>query len=281
VSINPNSIKKIKTNEASNDVLLKYLEIKDKKIEKQRYNSFSADLINRLYYNEMMLQVLGADNFKLYLQAPYLYYHKLIAENTQHDKLQLDLCCGNGMHSFTGAKNGASVIALDYAENSIAICKKREAVLNLNVDFRIADVQILSFQNEVFDIVTCVGSLSYLDNNFFFKEVNRVLKKDGMFICLDSFNHNPIYKLNRLIHYFRGNRSYSTLTRMPDMKTIQLLKEIFSNVEVTYFGIFTFLAPILNLIISQKKIFLILKKLDSKFHKINRYAFKVVIKANK
>ena len=39
--------------------------------------------------------------------------------------------------------------------------------------------------------------------------------------------------------------------------TIQLLKEIFSNVEVTYFGIFTFLAPILNLIISQKKIFLI------------------------
>lgn len=253
----------------------------DKQIEQQRYNNSSARLLDSLNYNEKMLHVLGADNFLLYLQSPYIYYHKLISENTQYGKKQLDLCCGNGMHSFTGAKNGASVIALDYAEKSIAICKRRESVLKLNIDFRTADVQTLSFENEAFDIVTCVGSLSYLDNDILLKEVYRVLKKDGIFICLDSFNHNPIYRLNRFIHYLRGNRSYSTLIRMPNMKTIQLFEKLFRNVEVSYFGIFTFLVPVLKLFISPEKITLILNKLDQYFHKLNRYAFKVVIKANK
>ena len=32
------------------------------------------------------------------------------------------------------------------------------------------------------------------------KEIYRTLKKDGHFICVDSLNHNPIYRLNRFFN---------------------------------------------------------------------------------
>jgi ubiquinone/menaquinone biosynthesis C-methylase UbiE len=185
------------------------------------------------------------------------------------------------MHSFTGAKNGASVIALDYAEQSIVICNERKVSLKLNVDFRTADVQTLSFEDNTFDIVTCAGSLSYLNHAIFLHEVFRVLKKEGVFICVDSFNHNPIYRLNRYIHYLRGDRSYGTLVKMPNMDTIRLIRKIYSNVDVKYFGIFTFLAPILKFFISPQIITQIINKLDKIFPFLRRYAFKIVVSATK
>lgn len=263
------------------DYQLNSIKNEDKDIEQQRYNKYSSRLLDNLKHNQKMLAVLGADNFLMYLRPPYLYYHQLINDHSEYGKKQLDLCCGNGMHSFTGAKKGASVIALDYAEKSIAFCKERELLLKLNVDFRTSDVQTLSFENESFDIVSCVGSLSYLDDRVLFKEVHRVLKKDGVFICLDSFNHNPIYRFNRWIHYLFGNRTYSTLSRIPDLNTINLLKNVFENVEVRYFGTFVFIAPILSRIISMEKTTILINKLDHAFRYFNRFAFKVVILANK
>jgi ubiquinone/menaquinone biosynthesis C-methylase UbiE len=253
----------------------------DKQIEQQRYNKSSASLLDIIEKDKKLLHVLGADNFPPHLRPPYLYYHELINSKTSASKKQLDLCCGNGMHSFTGAKNGASVIALDYAEQSIVICNERKGILKLNVDFRTADVQTLSFEDKTFDIVTCAGSLSYLNNDIFLHEVYRVLKKEGVFICVDSFNHNSLYRLNRYIHYLRGERSYSTLVRMPNKRSIQLFKTIFSKVDVNYFGTFSFLAPVLNFFVSPEKLMSIIQKLDDLFPFLEIYAFKVVIKAEK
>lgn len=256
--------------------------MEDKHIEQERYNNFSESLLNIIEKEKVLLYELGPENSPLYLQAPYLYYHNLINQNTSESKKQLDLCCGNGIHSFTGAKNGAKVIALDYAEKSILICKKRAEILKLSVDFRTSDVQTLNdFVNEDFDIVTCAGSLSYLDSSIFFNEVFRVLKKGGIFICVDSFNHNPIYRLNRFIHYLRGRRSYGTLKRMPNMNTIIILNQIFTKVDVEYFGIFTFIAPLLKYFMSPEKITRTINKLDSILPCFKRYSFKIVISASK
>ena len=253
----------------------------DKEIEKSRYNDDSLKKI-KIKSNED-LKIIGSDSFLMYLRPPYLKYHNIIKSYiAKNNKIsQLDLCCGDGVHSFTGAIEGADVIALDFSEKSIEICKKRNSLLNLKVEFKTADVEILSFGDETFDIVTCVGSLSYLDNSTLFAEIHRVLKKGGLFLCLDSFNHNPIYRLNRFIHYLYGNRTYSTLTRMPNNKTIQILENKFTNVKVSYFGIFIFLVPLLKFFISQDKITVMLTRLDHYFYKLNRFSFKVVIEAIK
>lgn len=253
----------------------------DKLIEQKRYNKVSEEMFSLIENDNLLLRTLGPDNFPLYLQTPYLLYHNLIAKNTSSASNQLDLCCGNGMHSFTGAINGASVIALDYAEKSITICKKRAELLNVHVDFKTADVQVLFFKDNFFDVVTCAGSLSYLDNKIFLEEIFRVLKKDGIFICVDSFNHNLFYRANRYFHYLKGNRTYSTLKRMPNEYTIDLFKSIFTEVEVSYHGIFIFLVPIMKLFYTDFKIKKIVDQLDNMFPFLKRYAFKVVISAKK
>ena len=68
-------------------------------------------------------------------------------------------------------------------------------------------MELLPFDNEIFDIVACAGGLSYGDNKLVLNEIYRVLKPKGMFICIDSLNENPIYKFNRYLHYLRGNRT--------------------------------------------------------------------------
>jgi len=256
--------------------------MKDKQIEQLRYNVYSQNILSLIGDDNAILHTLGADNFPLYLRPPYLFYHNLIHNHTIGSKKQLDLCCGNGMHSFTGAYNGANVIGLDYAEKSISICKKRNTALNLNVEFRTADVQVLhGFSDNEFDVVTCAGSLSYVDHELLFSEINRVLKSGGVFICVDSINHNPIYRLNRFIHYLRGLRSLSTIKRIPNMSTIKYLNQNFTKVEVHYFGIFIFLVPILKLFMSTNGIFKAVNYLDKVFSCLKRFSFKIVITAIK
>jgi ubiquinone/menaquinone biosynthesis C-methylase UbiE len=255
--------------------------MKDKDIEKLRYNNFSLNRIEN--NNSEFLNILGADNFERYLQDPYLKYQELIKlEVFSNSKLtQLDLCCGDGMHSFTAAIEGAEVIALDYAENSIAIARKRSELIDVKVNFQVQDVNILPFLDNSFDIVTCAGSLSYLDHVIFTNEVKRVLKKNGKLIVIDSFNHNFFYRLNRFLHFLKGQRTYSTLKRMPNNKLLNYFKNEFSELNVRYYGIFIFIVPLLNVIFTHNRIQKIITTLDQKFYFLRKYSFKIVFIAKK
>jgi ubiquinone/menaquinone biosynthesis C-methylase UbiE len=255
----------------------------DKEIEKKRYNEFSKQNSDLSQANAC-LKSLGANSIPDYCRPPYTAFEKHLenlVKSTENTKL-LDLCCGDGIHSFTGALYGADVIALDYAENSIILAKRRSELVGVDVDFRTCDVENLPFETEKFDIVTCVGSLSYLNHEVFINEVMRVLKPNGKFICIDSFNHNPIYRLNRYIHYLKGNRTYSTLKRMPNNELLKIIKNNFSELDVEYFGIFVFLVPFLKFLTSPKKISRFLNNMDSIFNSIGRrYSFKILFVATK
>ena len=254
----------------------------DKEIEKNRYNEFSRHNAVSSKADEY-LKLLGANSIPVIYRPPYSAYEKLL-ENLiklkKNTKL-LDLCCGDGVHSFTGAFYGADVIALDYAENSILLANRRSELNGVKVDFRTCDVENLPFDSEEFDIVTCIGSLSYLDHEVFMKEVKRVLKPQGKFIVVDSFNHNPIYKLNRYIHFIRGKRTFSTLNRMPNNQVLKKINQNFSNLEVEYFGILTFLAPLMSIILSPTSVNNIIQASDRILYFLKRHSFKILFTATK
>ena len=252
----------------------------DKIIEQNRYNNIS---LQKLKSKNTLINFIGSNAYPLFLQAPYLKYEVLINEMTKLNKnlFQLDLCCGDGIHSFTAATHGANVVALDYAENSITIAKQRAIELGINVDFKVSDVESLPFNNESFDLVTCIGSLSYLNLQIFLSEVTRVLKPGGVFIVVDSLNHNLFYKFNRFIRFLKKERSYNTLKRMPSIETLNKIKSNFSNTHIDYYGIFVFIEPILRIFFSEIKVEKIISKLDHMFPILNKYAFKIVIKAIK
>jgi ubiquinone/menaquinone biosynthesis C-methylase UbiE len=255
------------------------MENKDKEIEYQRYNQKSSEEIS---IAAKIIQKSGAEAIPYAIRSPYLRYEELIKLNIKPGVTKLlDICCGNGIHSLTAAKAGAIITATDIAENSIEIAKIRAENENLKIEFLVSDAEKLSFRDEEFDVITCAGSLSYLDMEIFIPLVKRMLKTGGKFIIVDSFNHNIVYRSNRFIHYLRGKRSLSTLKRMPTVNTIKYISSHFSSLETEYFGIFSFLTPILSKFNSPEKTKSIIDSLDNRFKFLNKFSFKIVIIATK
>jgi ubiquinone/menaquinone biosynthesis C-methylase UbiE len=186
---------------------------------------------------------LGSESMLPYLQAPYAFYEKCILELLSPNHHVLELGAGSGLHSLALVQTGAQVTASDISSNSLNLLKQRFKNVPGNLNTEVADMESLPFDDSSFDVITSAGSLSYGDPILVDSEIRRVLRPGGMLICVDSLNHNPVYRANRWLHYIRGNRSKSTLERMPDLARIRALSEGFSSVNVRYFGAMSFAMP--------------------------------------
>lgn len=246
----------------------------DKIVEKERFNQEARQLLAFGVAAELDLD--GARSISEELRAPYLLYEKIIGVSSFCEAQVLDLCCGTGTHTLTAAHLGAHVTAADIAENNLAAVSLRARRAGVQITTVIADAEMLPLPTHSFDLVTCAGGLSYVHLPQFLDEVKRVLKPGGTFLCVDSFNHNPIYRLNRYLHYLRGNRSHSTLQRMPNRQTLALMRAMFPDLEIRYFGIGSFLMPLIRSIVGSKKSAHFSDWLDETLPFMKEWAFKIV-----
>ena len=95
-------------------------------------------------------------------------------------------------------------------------------------------------------------------------------------IAVDSLNNNPIYRINRYAHYLKGNRSKSTLIRMPTISLIDKYTEKFGYAEVKFFGAIIWIFPLLSKILSEQAVTKLSNWIDAKFN-IKGSAFKFVM----
>lgn len=104
----------------------------------------------------------------------------------------LDAGCGNGYLSRKLARAGASVVGVDYSINFIDYCKKRDEELQLGCKFIHGSITELSeLASDQFDLVVSnIVMIDVIDYNAAFKEIARVLKKDGRFIWS---NTHPVF----------------------------------------------------------------------------------------
>lgn len=209
-------------------------------------------------------------------RAPYLYYEKCIRRHISRDDDVLELGCGTGLHTYSLMQTGARVVAIDISVHSLSVFLQRigdgvtEAV--------VADMESLPFETHSFDVVTTAGSLSYGDPDRVDSEIRRVIRPGGIFICVDSLNHNPIYRLNRFFQYLRGKRTKSTILHMPTMARIQSFSRSFKSVEARFFGSVSYLMSPLSRIIGQKYAAKVSDTIDSMM-RVRRSAFKFVLVA--
>ncbi len=222
----------------------------------------------------------GADSVPLALRAPYREFEARIYECNKPAAEVLDVCCGTGRYSLVAAHRGASVTAVDLAENNLVLARNRAHRAGVSLCTAVADAEDLPFPAASFDLVTCVGSLSYVDIARFVSEVRRVLRPGGVFVCLDSLNHNPFYRLNRQIQYWRGQRSRSTIVRMPTQQTICMLSAAFVDARITYHGVFSFLAPAACRCLGQARAAAWLDAVDARVPALRKWAFKFVFSAH-
>ena len=100
----------------------------------------------------------------------------------------LDLGCGTGRTTFPLFQLGyQNIIGVDLTPEMITSAKALNQYFNTNIDFRIGNAKSLEFDNNIFDVVIFsfngLMSIPQLENReAALKEINRVLKPNGVFI---------------------------------------------------------------------------------------------------
>lgn len=248
--------------------------VDDREQERERYDRRAAR-----YVSQEKPETIKEADVPLLLRLPYTEYRSKIVEKLKISTRCLDLCAGMGEQSGVLLESGKDVTVTDISEISLQALLIRYGSKNM-INAVCCNMEKLPFACETFDLVTCAGGLSYGDNDLVMHEILRVLKPGGHFICVDSLNNNPIYRINRLMHYVRRSRSKSTLARMPSIKLIKKYNEAFGEISCSYFGKFTWLCMVLSWFSGDRIAAWCSDQLDRNV-KLNWLAFKFVMTAKK
>lgn len=206
----------------------------DKELERQRYDNRARE--RRRSPTTAYFSNGGALAVPLILRPPYAFYEATLLRELNSDSVVLELGSGTGEFTEVLIRTGAQVVASDISVESLQLLRLRYPN-QANLSTQACDMEMPPFSDGTFDAVVSAGSLSYGDNQRVLQQIHRLLKPGGCFVCVDSLNHHPLYRLNRYIHYLRGARSRSTLLRMPTCDLIQKYqKTLGGSSTVQYFG---------------------------------------------
>ena len=111
----------------------------------------------------------------------------------------LDICAGTGELAFAllpAVGGSGSITATDFCENMLEIAKQKKGGNHGNLTFQVADAKALPFPDRSFDAVTVgFGMRNIPDTILALKEIWRVLKPGGKFICLELTKpQNPVMR---------------------------------------------------------------------------------------
>ncbi len=140
----------------------------------------------------------------------------------------LDAACGTGIliQTFKEQKIKASLCAVDFAEKMINKAKQKFP----DVNFILADVSCMPFENETFTKVVSLNSFPHFeDKNRAVKEMARVLKKNGTLIIAHTNSKCRIDAHHRKIG---GIIAEDMLPSNDNLREI-LSESGFSNIEFT------------------------------------------------
>ncbi len=101
----------------------------------------------------------------------------------------LDICAGTGELAFEllpAVGESGSVTATDFCESMLNIAVKKNGEKHRNLTFQVADAKALPFPDSSFDAVTVgFGMRNIPDTILALREIRRVLKPGGKFVCLE------------------------------------------------------------------------------------------------
>lgn len=138
-------------------------------------------------------------------------YKKLIelVELNGNEKV-LDIGCGPGNLDLMIAEilGEGSIYGIDISPKMIKIARKKAKARGYNIDYRVGNSTKLPYENEEIDVVfTCLvyHHLNYEEKSQTLKEIYRLLKQNGRYICLEfcEFPQDIFYRI--FLKLFTGN----------------------------------------------------------------------------
>lgn len=245
-----------------------------------------------------------SSNEAFFGKGAIFYFHERFERTTKMfpkdltNKTLLDLGCGSGVYSCHCAKKRAFVISLDcpfsYLDKTRILANKKGVISQIRLIQGSAD--LLPFRDSGMDIILALEILEHVPNyRFVLKEINRVLKKDGVLVF--SFPSKWSYKefrdrSKREVFYFVNRK----LLKKPDVEKGflehlhffsigQVIKELrnhgFEIIDVDY-GCYFY--PIFNSLLGRSEL------MDNMFQQVEKIlslfptrhlAWNVIVKARK
>ena len=132
----------------------------------------------------------------------------------ENHKRYLDLGCGTGNYTIELFNKGISIIGIDPSETMILKAKSKVS----QIDWIIGTAEDTGLNNESIDgLICCLTIHHWTDLIAAFKEINRILKKNGRFIIFTATpNQMEGYWLN---HYF-PQMLYESRQQMPSLEIV-------------------------------------------------------------
>lgn len=217
---------------------------KSNKVEQVLHNEFYAGLS---YTDAQLMQASMPVRLKLYREnpdrdtVPKQYQFYLLGDLS--GKVVCDYACGDGADSILLAANGAHTIhAFDISNSAVDIAQRRAKLCGIQEKIKVTldNAEQLNYETDYFDALYGSSVLHHLNIEKAAKEVRRVLKPGGHAVFREPFEQSrflaSIIKLIFLISPLKPDAV--TPQRQLNNTDIELLRIIFSEVNVKPFGIF-------------------------------------------
>ena len=102
----------------------------------------------------------------------------------------IEIGCGGGIFSEYIASHGYNILGVDISMGAINVAKEHALIANVQVDYQVASVYELPFENESFDVVMSSDFLEHVEDLVAaISEMSRILKKGSLFI-FDTISRN-------------------------------------------------------------------------------------------
>jgi 2-polyprenyl-6-hydroxyphenyl methylase / 3-demethylubiquinone-9 3-methyltransferase len=103
----------------------------------------------------------------------------------------LDVGCGGGLLCEALVRAGAEVTGIDLAEGMIEVAKLHAAEQSLNIDYRVADAELVAADHTgAFDVVTCMEMLEHVPSPDATVATLAQLVKPGGSVFISTINRN-------------------------------------------------------------------------------------------
>lgn len=137
----------------------------------------------------------------------------------------LDIGCGGGNTTYSFLKDGWSAVGVDFSANMVkeanTYIKSKHGSDNLIKKATATDLSI--FPDASFDVVLCLGVLYYVEDvDAAYKEIFRVLKPGGIFICSHQNELFDLFTFNKYTLRFFRNHVYPLVDGEKESREIEL-----------------------------------------------------------
>ncbi len=170
---------------------------------------------------------------KYRLEHKYFTLNKWIEElKSNKAELVLDFGCGTGTASLYLLRNGFRAVSIDASLKMVQKLKEKSRKESLSVSCLVGDVEQLSFKDEIFDGIVCMGVLHHIPNILKgLEEQTRVLKKGGVIFIAEPYQHKPWISypyefLKNFVKFILGIFKKRKLTTPERLLTVTHLKQI-------------------------------------------------------